>query len=84
MSSRQYEERRKNQLPVPAHLDQLLNSEQLQTLHQMENFGWELTFVRRPLFAPVVAVLQHHDNKNIAVLLDDGELDMAPTIALRH
>lgn len=77
-------ERRQRQAAIPAHLEQVLNALQLQTLHQMENFGWELEFIRRPLFAPVVPVLLHHDNQHVAVIRDDGELDTEPEIELRH
>ena len=49
------EEKRKGMVPVPGNLDALLNQNQLRALHQIETFGWQLHFVRRPLFQEPVA-----------------------------
>jgi len=48
------EEKRHKQDPVPSNLDQFLNQMQMMTLNKIENFGWHLWFVRRPLFHGMV------------------------------
>lgn len=77
-------ERRGRQPAVPPHLDRYLNEMQMQTLAHTENFGWELYFVRRPIFEPVLAILRHHDKTRLALLTETGELEIDPEITLRH
>jgi hypothetical protein len=76
-------ERRKGMAPVPENLNEILNDAQLLSLHKLEGFGWNLEFVRRPLFQEVVPVLCHPDNGALGVMRDDGTLNMQPDIQLR-
>ena len=76
-------ERRKGMAPIPKKLSEVLNDEQLSSLQKLEGFGWNLQFVRRPLFQEVVPVLFHPDNGTLGVMRDDGTLDMEPDIQLR-
>ena len=79
------EERRHKEPPIPEHLDRYLNQQQMNALTQVENFGWRMAFVRRPMFQPVLAVLQNSDNPGrYAVLRDDGEIDFDPQVTIRH
>jgi len=77
-------ERRNRQPAIPADIDRLLSSAQLYALHQVESFGWELVFVRRPPFQPTVPVLQSPDHQRFAVLSEDGELLLNPDLVLRR
>jgi len=61
-----------------------LNDAQLDTLSGLENFGWELKFVRRKPFQPSVAVVMDGDRKSMVVLEADGSLTENPDIELRH
>ena len=76
-------ERRKGMTPVPEKLSEVLNDAQMLSLNKLEGFGWNLQFVRRPLFQEVVPVLFHPDNGTLGVMRDDGTLDMEPDIQLR-
>ena len=76
-------ERRKGMAPIPKKLSEVLNDEQLSSLQKLEGFGWNLQFVRRPLFQEVVPVLFHPDNGTLGVMRDDGTLDTEPDIQLR-
>jgi hypothetical protein len=49
----------------------------------MENYGWELNFIRRPLFQDVLPVLLHLDSNKIGVLEEDGTLNMQRDLNLR-
>lgn len=78
------DERRHREPAIPDFLDRYLTTDQINALHQMENFGWHLAFVRRPLFQSSLTVLQHSDNPDKhAVLLEDGELELNPDLVLR-
>ncbi|WP_460760676.1 hypothetical protein [Lysobacter fragariae] len=55
-----------------------LNADQLMTLRDLERFGWELKFVRRPPFQESVPVVIDGDRKNYAVLNPDGSLEDNP------
>ncbi len=60
-----------------------LNSAQLETLGGLERFGWELKFVRRPLFQAPIPVVFDGDRKTIAVLENDGSLNEHPAFDIR-
>ena len=76
-------ERRKGMAPVPDDLHEFLNDAQMLSLQKLEGFGWNLEFVRRPLFQEVVPVLLHPDNGSLGVMRDDGTLDLQADIQLR-
>ena len=77
-------ERRKSLKPLSASLNRELSPVQVATLAELEHFGWELKFVRRPLFQPIVPVVFDPDRTHYAVLRPDGTLDEHPVIAIRH
>ncbi|UXI67924.1 hypothetical protein [Tahibacter amnicola] len=79
-----FSERRKVVRQRPNDMERGLNATQLATLRGLEHFGWELKFVRRPLFQPPVAVVFDPDRSHYAVLDQDGSLDEHPTLKLRH
>lgn len=60
-----------------------LNDDQLITLNELEKFGWELKFVRRPPFQPVVPVVFDGDRKQFAIIEPDGTLNENPAIPIR-
>jgi hypothetical protein len=61
-----------------------LNEAQLLALAELERFGWEIQFVRRPLFQDPVPVVVDGDRKHYAVLTPEGELDEAPGFSVRQ
>ncbi|MEX0730977.1 MAG: hypothetical protein WED00_11375 [Aquisalimonadaceae bacterium] len=69
-------ERRKNTPPVPQreNLAKMLNSNQLLTLHRLENYGWQLKFVRRPLFQDPVLILYNATDGRHSLLEADGSV----------
>lgn len=60
-----------------------LTHEQLATLHTMEQFRWQLRFVRRPLFKIPVPVMFNHDGSRYAVLEGDGTFNEDPDFKIR-
>ena len=60
-----------------------LTHAQLATLHTMEQFRWQLRFVRRPLFQAPVPVLFNHDGTRFAVLEADGSINEDPGFKIR-
>jgi hypothetical protein len=65
-------ERRGKDTALPERIHRVLNDDQMATLHQKENFGWTVAFVRRPLFQPVEVVLVSPDASDYVVLDSDG------------
>jgi hypothetical protein len=61
-----------------------LNAVQAAALAELEHFGWELKFVRRPLFQEPVPVVFDPDRTHYAVLRADGTLDEHPGFTIRH
>ena len=61
-----------------------LNDAQLETLNELERFGWQLKFVRRPLFQSSIPVVFDGDRKHYAVLEPDGTLNEHPAFTIRE
>lgn len=76
-------ERRAAEREASRVLKSQLNDEQLLTLSQIEQFGWELKFIRRPPFQPSVAVVFDGSRSKFAVLEPDGTLNESPDITIR-
>jgi hypothetical protein len=61
-----------------------LNVDQRLALAGLEQFGWELKFVRRPPFQKPIPVVFDPDRKKFAVLEPDGRLNEKPGFEIRH
>jgi hypothetical protein len=70
------------QKPGPA-LERELNEDQKFALRELERFGWELKFVRRKPFQPLIPVVFDGDRKKYAVLEPDGTLNENPGFNIR-
>jgi len=77
-------EKRKDERPIPDNLKDLLNVMQQITLGEIGKFGWELRFVRMPLFQEAVPVVFSGDGDQIGVLEEDGRLNLQPNIEYRR
>ena len=69
----QNKEKRGTQAAVPYGYETLLTEDQRLRIDACLRFGWELHFIRRPLFATPTAVLLDSNNKTWEVLAN-GEL----------
>ena len=76
-------ERRNNGKHSLEDSNEVLNDSQLLALNKMEGFGWVLAFIRKPLFQDIVPVLFHPDSKKLAILDNDGALNIKPDIKFR-
>jgi hypothetical protein len=79
-----FTERRKVLRPPATALNRELNPAQAAALVELEHFGWELKFVRHPLFQDAVPVVFDPDRTHFAVLKADGTLDEHPPFPIRH
>lgn len=77
------QERRRGEAQRVRELKAQLNEDQLWALTELERFGWELKFIRRPPFQPAIPVVFDGDRKSYAVLLEDGTLDENPGFEIR-
>ncbi len=76
--------RRGAQKAVPIDLGRYLNESQLLALHSLENFGWHLWFVRRPLFMQSIVMVANAESTQHAQLEEDGSVNLKPSLQLRH
>ena len=76
-------ERRRGEKPIPNAMKKALNEAQLIALPALERFGWELRFVRRPLFQDAVPVVFNADGTTVGVLEDDGRLNLDVDLQIR-
>jgi len=60
-----------------------LNEAQRTTLGELERFGWELKYIRRPIFQPIIPIVFDGDRKTFAVLEVDGTLNEHPPFKIR-
>ena len=79
MQERRHDNKRLNVLA----LKRELNDSQLATLSSLETFGWELKFVRKPLFQEPVPIVFDGSREHFAVLEADGTLNEEPEITIR-
>ncbi len=84
VSRHTYSEKRKGDSPVPEDLESYLNTAQIIALRQIQSFGWELTFVRRPLFLEPVAVITNPEGSRVGTLEADGRIDLQQNFKLRE
>jgi hypothetical protein len=78
------EDLRGSRLDLPMDVFYYLNEVQRIALQSLENFGWHLAFIRRPLFVPPVVVVQSGDQTKYAVLEEDGSVNLSPAVKWRH
>ena len=78
------QDRRGNKPAVPPNLASVLNQLQTLALQKIENFGWQLAFIRRPLFESPIAVVVSPDRMRYAVLEEDGAVNMDHGLVIRH
>lgn len=77
-------ERRAASRELSSTLKRELNGAQLETLQGLEQFGWELKFIRRKPFQPKIAVVFDGDRKQFVVLELDGSLNENPGFDIRQ
>lgn len=82
-SDGQKTERRGRMSPVPENICALLNQKQKDALREVENQGWTLAFVRRPILEDPTVVVSDADGSRFAVVDRSGTVDMDAPIRLR-
>lgn len=75
--------KRKGEIPIPDNLKDYLNDAQMHTMRHLESFGWELKFIRRPVFQEPIAVMVGPKEGDYGVLEKDGELNRESEIVIR-
>lgn len=60
-----------------------LTRQQLDALATLEQFGWTLRFVRRPMFLDPIPVVFRADGEQFIVLEADGSLNENPGFKIR-
>jgi len=77
-------EKRKGNIPLPKNLKEVLNKAQLDALSGMEYAGWELRFLRRPLFQEPMLFIQNPNDGRIGILDKDGSIKIQSNIKVRE
>jgi len=77
-------EKRKGDISIPDNLDEMLNAVQRQALPGIKCLGWELRFLRQPLFKAPVLVLRNPNDGRIGVMDEDGRLRVQDNIEVRE
>jgi len=77
-------ERRKGNKPIPDNFEELLTEAQISTLRSIARFGWQLYFIRRPLFQDVVTVLINEELDKYAVLETNGSINEQIKLDIRN
>ena len=76
-------ERRKIESKLASTLRRELNQDQTMALSELEKFGWELKFIRRPMFQQPIPVVFDSEIKHFAILNADGTIDENPGFDIR-
>ena len=67
-------ERRKGGVPIPENLIEILTEAQWQALSGIKYSGWELRFLRKPVFQAPQLVIQNSDDGRTGILDVDGKI----------
>jgi len=78
------DEKRTGDKPVPDNVVNYLNAAQLAELHKIEGFGWNIKYIRHPLFQDPVVFVSSADGNSIGILEDDGRLNLEYDIETRE
>jgi hypothetical protein len=70
--------------PIPTNVKDYLNQEQLEVLNKIESFGWNIKFIRRPVFQEPVVVITNKEGNSIGVLETDGRINLELDINIRE
>ena len=76
-------EKRKGDIPIPDNLKEMLNESQWRALSGIAYSGWELQFIRRPLFQEPVLVIYNPDGDRTGILDKDGNIKIQSGIMVR-
>jgi hypothetical protein len=77
------QEQRNKMNPLPDNFHKKLNADQLLALRLVENHGWGMKFVRRPLHQKPTYVVFNDNTQQYAVLDYDGTLNIETGIKIR-
>jgi len=75
-------EKRKGQEAIPSDIETHLNENQLCRLRSIEGFGWQLKFIRRPLFQIPVIAVSNDDGTELDIIDEEG--DLKPLLEIRR
>lgn len=78
------DEKRSGDKPIPDNINNLLNDAQRTGLHKIEGFGWNVKYIRHPLFQEPVVFVSSADGNSIGILEDDGRLNLEFDIEIRE
>jgi hypothetical protein len=76
-------EKRNKYVPVPKNLNDYLSEDQKLALKNLRQFGTDVQFVRRPVFAEPTVVLMTADGNTLGFLDNDGNVNTGPRLVLR-
>lgn len=77
-------EKRKGEKPIPNDIHNYLNDTQNAVLNKIQDFGWSLQFIRRPLFQEPIVIAANANGDAYGVLEVDGHFNTEPNIVLRE
>lgn len=77
-------EKRESDITNPANLKEILNEAQRQALPGIEYLGWELRFLRKPLFQAPVLVVHNSNDGRIGIMDEDGRVRIQANIKVRE
>lgn len=76
-------ENRKRLPAIPGDLQERLTELQLLAVRRIEDFGWDLKFVRRENLKEPIVVVTNHAGKSYGILEADGRLNLQHNLKIR-
>lgn len=76
-------DKRKGLVPIPKKLTDWLNEDQKSMLSTIENYGWELKYIRRTELKEAMVIVVNPQGNQVGVLEKSGELNLESGVTLR-
>jgi len=78
-----HSDKRNSEVSIPENLEEYLNDAQMRSLVRVEEFGWRLAFIRRPVFQDIVPVIVSDNGERHGVLEKDGSINTQHELVIR-
>jgi len=73
----------RTQPPIPENIQDYVDADRMAVIEKFEQYGWDLWFVRRPLFQDSIVVLKHQQTGATCIIDENAHVRHEHDLAIR-